>query len=177
MFELITLAVLSVTGGILVAASLAPDTCRIQRSARIKAAPENIYPLINDLRAFNRWNPFARKDPHMQGSYQGPVQGPGAIYDFKGSGHSGEGSIEIVGHKQAAEVTMQLTMRKPMKAQNLIVFSLKPTEDATEVTWLMQGKVPFVGKILHLLFSMDKMVGRDFESGLADLKAIAEQTT
>ena len=176
MFEIIALAGLSAVGGILVAASLAPNTCRIQRSARIQARPENIYPLINDLRAFNRWNPFARKDPKMQGTYQGPVEGPGAIYDFKGSGQSGEGSIQIVGHKPAAEVTMQLDMRRPMKAQNLIVFSLTPAEDATEVTWLMQGKVPFVGKILHLLFSMDKMVGRDFESGLANLKTIAEQT-
>lgn len=175
MFEIITLAVLSGVGGVLVAASLGPNTCRIQRSARIKASPENIYPLINDLRAFNRWNPFAQKDPKMQGNYQGPVEGPGAIYDFKGSGHSGEGSIEIVAHKPASEVTMQLNMRKPMKAQNLVVFSLTPAEDATEVTWLMQGKVPFVGKILHLLFSMDKMVGRDFESGLANLKTIAEQ--
>ena len=176
MFEIITLAVLSGLGGILVAASLAPGNFRIQRSARIKAPPENIYPLINDLRAFNQWNPFARKDPRMQGSYQGPIEGPGATYDFRGSGHSGEGSIEIVAHKPAAEVTMQLNMRKPMKAQNLIVFSLTPAEDATEVTWLMQGKVPFFGKILHLLFSMDKMVGRDFESGLANLKSIAEQT-
>jgi len=176
MFEIVTLLVLSAVGGILVAASLGPNNFRVHRSARIKARPENIYPLINDLRAFNRWNPFARKDPGMQGTYQGPVEGPGAIYDFKGSGRGGEGSIEIVGHKPAAEVTMQLNMRKPMRAQNLIVFSLTPAEDATEVTWLMQGKVPFVGKILHLLFSMDKMCGRDFESGLANLKSIAEQT-
>lgn len=176
MFEIIALLLLSGTGGILVAASIAPDHFRIQRSARIKARPEHIYPLINNLQAFNRWNPFARKDPNMQGSYQGPAEGPGAIYDFKGSGHSGEGSIEIVGHKPAAEVTMQLNMRKPMKANNLIVFSLTPAEDATEVIWLMQGKVPFIGKILHLLFSMDKMCGRDFESGLANLKSIAEQT-
>ena len=176
MFEIVTLIVLSAIGGILVAVSLAPNTCRIQRSARINAPPENIFPLINDLRSFNRWNPFTRKDPRMQGSYQGPAEGPGAIYDFRGSGHNGEGSIEILGHKPTAEVTMQLNMRKPMKAQNLIVFSLTPAEDATEVTWLMQGRVPFVGKILHLLFSMDKLVGRDFESGLADLKTIAEQT-
>ena len=175
MFEIVTLLVLSGGGGILIAASLGPNTFRVHRSARIKARPESIYPLINDLRAFNRWNPFARKDPNMQGSYQGPAEGPGAIYDFKGSGHGGEGSIEIVGHKPAAEVTMQLNMRKPMKAQNLIVFSLTPAEDATEVTWLMQGKVPFVGKVMHLLFSMDKMCGRDFESGLAHLKSIAEQ--
>ncbi len=176
MFEIVMLAALSGVGGILVAASLGPNNFRIQRSARIGARPEHIYPLINDLRAFNRWNPFARKDPNMQGAYQGPAEGPGAIYDFKGSGHTGEGSIEILGHKPASEVTMQLNMRKPMKAQNLIVFSLKPAEDATEVTWLMQGKVPFMGKVLHLLFSMDKMVGRDFESGLANLKSIAEQT-
>lgn len=175
MFEIIALAVLSGAGGILVAASLGPNTFRVHRSARIKARPESIYPLINDLRAFNRWNPFARKDPKMQGTYQGPAEGPGAVYDFKGSGHSGEGSIEIIGHKPAAEVTMRLNMRKPMKAENLVVFSLAPADDTTEVTWLMQGKVPFIGKILHLLFSMDKMCGRDFESGLAALKSIAEQ--
>src|SRR5215469_17255491 len=102
MFEIVTLLVLSTVGGILVAASLGPNNFRVHRSARIKARPENIYPLINDLRAFNRWNPFARKDPGMQGTYQGPVEGPGANYDFKGSGRGGEGSIEIVGHKPAA---------------------------------------------------------------------------
>lgn len=177
MFEIASLLVLSGVGGVLVAASLGPDTCRVQRSARIKASPESIYPLINDLRAFNQWNPFTRKDPKMQGSYQGPPAGPGAIYDFKGSGHSGEGCIEIVGHRPTSEVTMRLNMRKPMKAQNDIVFSLTPAEDATEVTWAMQGKIPFIGKIMHLLVSMDKMVGRDFESGLANLKSIAEQSS
>jgi len=176
MFEIVALLVLSAVGGVLVAASLGPNNFRIHRSAYIRARPEHIYPLINDLRAFNRWNPFARKDPKMQGNYLGPAEGPGAMYDFKGSGHSGEGSIEIVASKPTAEVTMQLNMRKPMKAQNLIVFSLTPAEDTTEVTWLMQGKVPFMGKVLHLLFSMDKMCGRDFESGLANLKIIAEQT-
>ena len=176
MFETVSLLALAGVAGVLTAAFFQPDICRVQRSACIKAPPEGIYPLINNLHAFNRWNPFAKKDPKMTGSYDGPAEGPGAIYNFRGS-RSGEGSVEIVGNRPATEVTMHLNMLKPMRAQNRVTFSLKPAEGATEVTWVMEGKSPFLAKIFHLVFSVERMVGNDFEAGLANLKSIAEHAS
>jgi hypothetical protein len=175
MFETISILALAGVAGVVTAAHFQPDICRLQRSARIKATPDTIYPLINNLHAFNSWNPFARKDPKMTSSYEGPAEGPGAIQNFRGS-RSGEGSIEIIGNRPASEVTMQLNMVRPMRAQNLVTFTLTPAGGTTEVTWTMEGKTPFAAKILHLLFSMEKMVGKEFEAGLANLKSIAEQT-
>jgi len=177
MGEIAALLVGSGVAGVLTAAAFGPRTCSVQRSARINAAPEVIFPLINDLRAFNQWNPFVKKDPKITGSYEGPPQGPGAVHRFKGSSKSGEGSIAITGADRASEVRMRLEMKKPMRAQNDIVFRLTPAGGATEVTWAMQGKTPYIGRVLHLLFSFDRMVGRDFEAGLAGLKLLGEQAS
>ena len=176
MFKIAGILLLAGVAGILIAAAFAPDKFRIQRSARIDAQPARIYPLINDMAGFNRWNPFARKDPAMLGSYRGPAQGLGAGYSFKGA-KSGEGSIEIVDTKPGREVVMRLDMLRPFAAHDLITFTLAPLADATQVTWAMEGDVPFIGKILHLFLNMDKMVGGDFEAGLANLKSLAEHAS
>ncbi len=175
MLETIVLTAVGGIGALVIAASLRPDSFSLRRSAHIKAAPETLFALINDLKAFNSWNPFARKDPKMRGSYDGPQAGPGAIFNFRGSG--GEGRMEIIGSKPASEVTMHLHMLKPMKAQNLITFTLKPAHEATEIVWSMEGRTPFFAKMLHLVCSVEKMVGRDFENGLANLKSLAEHAS
>ena len=176
MFETVSLLALAGIAGLLTVAYFQPDICRLQRSARIKAPPEIIYGLINNLHGFNTWNPFAKKDPKMTGSYEGPVEGAGAVYNFRGS-RSGEGSIEIIGNTPANEVRMRLNMLKPMRAQNLVTFRLTPADGATDVTWAMEGKAPFLAKLFHLLFSVERMVGNDFEAGLANLKSTAEHAS
>jgi Polyketide cyclase / dehydrase and lipid transport len=161
---------------VLAYAAMQSDRFQVQRSTSIKASANKIFPLINDLHAFNTWNPFDKKDPNIKGTYSGPSSGKGASYAFESS-KTGTGSIEIVDAAPASKVTMKLVMIKPIAADNRVVFSLEPQGDATRVTWAMDGGVPFVGKVIHLIFSMDKMVGRDFEAGLADLKALAERSS
>jgi len=169
-----------VVGGILVLVALRPDTFQVRRSATIKAKPEQIFPLINDLHRFNTWNPFDKKDPNLKGSYSGPESGKGATYAFDGNKNVGKGSIEILDSAPASKVTMALHMLEPFRVDNRVDFTLKPAlgpeAGATEVTWAMQGAVPYFAKIIHLFVNMDRMVGTEFEAGLASLKTIAEKT-
>ncbi|MBO0758694.1 MAG: SRPBCC family protein [Bradyrhizobiaceae bacterium] len=153
-----------------------PDRFEVRRSTDIKAPAEAIFPLINNLHAFNTWNPFDKRDPNIKGTYAGPDSGNGASYSFESS-KSGTGSVEIVEAMPSSKVIMRLTMIKPIAADNRVAFTLEPEGDTTRVTWAMDGGVPFAGKIIHLVFNMDKMVGRDFEAGLADLKALAEKSS
>jgi hypothetical protein len=155
-------------------ATTMPDRFHVERSTSIKASADRIFPQINDLHAFNTWNPFDKKDPNIKGIYSGPSSGRGASYAFE-SGKAGTGVIEIIETAVPSQVIMRLTMLKPIYADNRVTFTLEPAGDSSRVTWAMDGGVPFVGKILHMIFSMDKMVGTDFEAGLADLKALVEK--
>jgi hypothetical protein len=155
-------------------ASQRPDTFRLSRSISIAAPAEKIFPLVNDVRAFNTWNPYALKAPEMKGSYSGPFIGLGAHYDFE-SKQSGSGSFEIVRSTAPSEVQMRLDMTAPFKAQNQITFTFVPQGGATLATWAMEGPAPFLSKFMGVIFNMDKMIGADFEAGLANLKAKAEK--
>lgn len=151
-----------------------PDTFRVSRSQVIAAPPERLFGQINDLRVFNSWNPFVLKDPQVQGRYSGPAAGPGAHYDFEGK-KSGSGSIEITDATPASQVRMRLAMTAPFAVSNVVTFSLVPQGATTQVTWAMEGPAPFLSKFMGVLFNMDRMVGGEFEAGLASLKARAEK--
>lgn len=172
--SILIIAVLALAGLLLYAATR-PDTFSLQRSTVIQAPPDKLHALINDLHQFNTWNPYDKKDPAMQGRYSGPAAGPGARYAFKGNNEVGEGSLEITA-STPSQVTMRLDMSAPMQASNTIDFTLVPRGSATEVTWAMQGACPFIAKLMGVFINMDAMIGRDFEAGLAGLKAIAEKT-
>ncbi|MFN4359485.1 MAG: SRPBCC family protein [Hylemonella sp.] len=147
-----------------------PDTFTVQRSRQIQAPPEQLHALINDLRAFNRWNPYDKKDPAMQSSYSGP----GARYAFKGNSEVGEGSLTITA-STPQRVGMRLDMSAPMEAHNDITFTLVPKAGGTEVTWAMRGDCPYIARLMGLIVDMDAMIGRDFEAGLASLQQLAER--
>jgi len=168
--------VVGIIAVVLAYAATRPDRFQIQRSTSIRASADRIFPLINDLRAFNSWNPFEKKDPNGKGTYAGPPSGAGAGYAFE-STQAGTGRLEIVDIAAPSRVTMRLIMLKPLHADNRVDFTLEPQGDATRVTWAMDGQVPFVGKVIHLFVDMDKMVGWDFEAGLADLKALTEKSS
>lgn len=174
LLSLLGLAVLAVAF-VLILASRQPDVFRVQRSALIAAPADRIFPMINDLKAMNSWSPFVKKDPNIQGSYRGPAAGPGAGYDFKGNSEVGSGSLQIVGAEAPSRVRLKLDMSKPMEAHNDIAFTLVPEGNGTRVTWAMEGPCPFLGKVMGVIFNMDKMVGGAFEEGLADLKSKAEK--
>ena len=122
----------------------------------------------------NTWNPFARTDPKMTGSYSGPVAGKGAAFAFAGT-KSGTGRIEITGTAPPHRSDMRLVMTKPFSCDNAIAFTLMPQGEATRVTWEMSGKQILMSKIMGLFVDCDRMCGDQFDRGLADLKALAEK--
>jgi Polyketide cyclase / dehydrase and lipid transport len=161
--------------GVLLWAATRPAVIRVQRTLAIQAPPAKIHPLISSMRQFNTWNPYLRKDPNVKGSYRGSGSGPGSAYDFEGNQEVGKGSIEIMESEPTVRVSMKLDMIEPFKASNTIDFTLVPRGDATDVTWAMQGASPFVARLVGVFINMDHMIGRDFEAGLANLKAEAEK--
>jgi hypothetical protein len=174
MFKIIALVAVVLIAAVLIYAATKPDTFRVQRSASIKAPPEKIFPLINDLRSFNTWNPYEKKDPNAKGNYSGPSSGKGAAYAFDGNKDVGKGSIEITESSPTSKVTMKLNMIKPFEAHNIVEFTLQPVGDTTNVTWAIHGPMPYISKAMCLFFNMDSMIGKDFETGLSNLKTVAE---
>jgi uncharacterized protein YndB with AHSA1/START domain len=179
MLKVIAIGAAVLVGGVLIAAAFRPDSFRFQRSVSIQASPDRIFPLINDLRRFNTWNPFDKKDPSLKGSYSGAASGAGAAYAFEGNRNVGRGTLEIIDSEPASEVRMKLDMLAPFEAHNVVEFTLRPESgkggEATRVTWAMQGRTPYLMRILHMVCDMDGMVGKEFENGLAGLKAIVEK--
>ena len=161
--------------GVLAFAATKSDTFRVQRAASIKAPPERIFPLLNDLRSFAAWSPYEKKDPAMQRTYSGAPSGKGAVYEWNGDKNVGSGRLAIADSSPPSKVTLRLDMMRPLEAHNLVVFTLEPKGESTTVTWAMNGQVPYLAKIVHVFINVDKMVGQDFEAGLANLKAIVEK--
>lgn len=175
LFAVVVLAV----AGLVVAAALAPDTFRVARSVTVNAPPERVFPLINSFQQMKTWSPYETKDPGMKRTFSGPAAGAGAAYAWDGNGDVGAGVLTIDRSEPDKKVVMTLAMKRPFEGSNTIVFSLVPKGAATEVTWDMSGRQPFLAKVmcqaLGLFVSMDEMIGRDFETGLASLKAMAER--
>lgn len=174
MLKSIALILAVALAALLLYAATRPDTFAVQRSAVIQASPDKLFPLINDLHQFNTWNPYARKDPAMRIDYRGPASGPGAAFDFSGNKDAGKGSIEVTGGQAPTRVDMRLDMIEPFEGHNQIAFTLTPQGQATQVTWAMHGPSPYLSKVVGIFLDMDHMIGRDFEAGLARLKATAE---
>jgi uncharacterized protein YndB with AHSA1/START domain len=168
-------ALLLVALAIVAIAARKPDSFQVQRSTRIAAPAHRIFPLIADLRAMNTWNPFVEPDPAIEITYSGPMSGKGAAHTWRGNRNVGEGRIEIADAVPPSKVALQLDMLKPMKAHNAVTFTLRPDGDATEVTWAMSGRQPLIGKVMTMFIDCDRMVGSQFEKGLAKLKTIAEK--
>ena len=162
-------------GGILAYAATMPDVFRVQRTIAIKAPPEKIFALIGDFRQWGPWSPYERKDPAMKRTFSASTSGRGATYEWDGNGEVGSGRITITESSPPFLVRLDLDMIKPFEAHNIVEFTIEPTGDTTRVSWMMNGAVPYPAKIVHVFFDVDTMVGKDFESGLASLKAEAEK--
>ncbi|WP_295637703.1 SRPBCC family protein [uncultured Methylibium sp.] len=167
--------VVALLAALLIVAATRPDSFRVQRSLTIQAPPEKIFPLIDDLKGFASWSPYEKKDPAMKRSFAGPAAGPGATYAWDGNKDIGQGSLAITESQSPSRVLMRLDFLRPFEAHNFAEFTLVPRGSATEVTWAMYGPSPYISKVMGLVFDFDTMVGKDFEAGLADLKAAAEK--
>jgi carbon monoxide dehydrogenase subunit G len=152
---------------------MAQDTFRIERSTNISAPAEKIFPLIDDFHAWARWSPYEKLDPGMQKTYSGEARGVGAGYAWTGK-KAGAGTMTITQAAAPSRVVIALTFTKPMKAQNTAEFLLEPSGGGTRVVWSMTGQVTLMSRVFGFFVNMDKMIGKDFEAGLAAMKAIAE---
>jgi hypothetical protein len=175
MLKTVLLVVLAGVVLLLVVAATRPDRFHVERSLTIAAPADVLFARIDNLREMNRWNPYAQKDPAMKETYEGPAAGPGSGYAFEGNAQAGSGRIDVTASTPGQRVEMRLQMVKPFPADNQVAFTLQPDgAGATRVTWAMDGPSPYIAKVMGLVFSMDRMVGGEFDRGLAQLKALAE---
>lgn len=172
--------ILGVLGGLLalllIYAATKPANFRVERSTTIKAPPEKIFPLISDFHQWPGWSPWENIDPNLKRSYSGSENGLGAVYGWEGNKRVGQGRMEITESAEPRKIVIKLDFLKPFEAHNTAEFSLTPQGESTSVVWAMHGRQPYMLKVMTtLFFNMDSMVGKDFEKGLASMKAIAEK--
>jgi hypothetical protein len=159
---------------VLAAAARQPDSFRIQRSAAIRAPAEAIFPYLSDFHRWRDWSPYETLDADLKRTYAGAEAGQGAVYEWSGA-KAGAGRMEIAEAAGPRLLRIRLDFFRPFRSSNIAEFTLQPDGDATRVTWAMSGPSAFMTKVMGLFFDMDRMIGRDFETGLATLKARAEQ--
>ncbi len=150
-----------------------PNTFRVQRSMRIAAPPQVIASHIADFREWSAWSPYEKLDPAMQRTFSGPTRGVGAVYEWNGNSKAGAGRMEIIEDKPE-RVAFKLEFTRPMRANNVAAFDFVPEGGQTNVAWSMEGPAAYVMKLMGVFMNMDNMIGRDFETGLGNLKRICE---
>ncbi len=175
MLKLIVLLIALVIVAILVLASFKPGSFRIERSAIIQAPPEKVFAYVNELRSWSAWSVWEKMDPNMKKTYGAATAGKGATYEWQGNKKVGHGRMTIAESVAPSRIVIKLDFFAPMKAHNTAEFNLGPRGNGTLATWAMYGPLPFISKVFSVFFSMDKMVGKDFEDSLARLKTLAEQ--
>jgi hypothetical protein len=146
----------------------------VSRSAAVNAPAAKAFEQINDFRRWTAWSPWERLDPAMQRSYAGPSTGTGAVYSWVGNKNVGEGRATIADSRPNESIKLNLEFFKPFKATNDVEFTFQPQGEQTLVTWAMNGRKNFMFKALGLVMNMDKMCGKQFAEGLANLKAVVE---
>jgi len=169
---LITLVAIIVV--ILVAAAFQPSGFRVTRSATIAAPAAAIFPEINDFHRWAAWSPWEKLDPAMKRTFDGATAGVGAGYAWEGNSDVGSGRMTITESRSAEAINIKLEFFQPMPGVCPTEFTFRSEGGATTVTWTMSGTNNYLSKIVCLFMNMDKMIGGDFEKGLAELKRIAE---
>jgi uncharacterized protein YndB with AHSA1/START domain len=160
---------------VLILAATKPNQFRVERSIDIAAPASKIFPYFEDLKQQRHWSPWDQKDPDMKRVYIGPDKGVGQVYEWDGNREIGAGRQEITSVTPNQKVEATIDFYRPMQVKNRIEFLLKPSGNGTNATWAIFGPMPFMSKIMSVFMSFDKMVGNEFEKGLAQLKALAEK--
>jgi hypothetical protein len=175
MLATILIIFLVLLAALLAFAATKPNSFRVQRTASLNAPREKIFPLLNDFHDWPAWSPWEKMDPDLKRSYSGAANGKGAVYEWEGNRKAGQGRMEILQSSRPGKLVIKLDFLKPFEAHNTVEFTLEGKGGSTDVTWAMYGPQPFVGKLMTVFFSMDRVVGNDFETGLANLKEIVEK--
>ncbi len=155
--------------------SARPNTFSLVRSADIKAPPERVFAQINDFKNWKSWSPWEKMDPNMTRTYGGVTSGKGAKYSWIGNKQVGEGNMEITHSQPFTNMQLDLNFLKPFKASNVTEFTLTPSAAGTNIKWEMRGPLNLMMKLMHMFMNMDSMVGKDFDQGLANLRALVER--
>lgn len=173
----ILIVVAAVVAFFLVFVATRPPEFRVERSAAISGPPDVVFDQVNDLHKWEAWSPWAKMDPNAKTTYEGPPAGVGAAFSWAGNGKVGEGKMTIIESRAGELVRFRLDFLKPFKGTNEAEFTFKPQGEKTLVTWSMQGRRNFMMKLFGLFMNCDKMIGCQFEKGLADMNAVVEAET
>jgi hypothetical protein len=163
-----------VVAGLAVVVALQPSDFRVSRTAIVAAPASVLFAQVNDFHNWAAWSPWAKLDPATKQTYEGAPAGAGAIYTWTGNREVGEGRMTIVESRPGDLVRVKLDFAKPLAGTSVAEFTFRPEGDRTAVTWTMTGEKGFVAKAIHLVLSMDRMIGDQFEKGLAAMKTVAE---
>lgn len=161
--------------GLLAFAATKANTFRVERGIRIQAPPAIIFAFIEDFRKWPAWSPYEKLDPAVKKTYSGVPAGTGAVYEWAGNSKAGAGRMEITSTSAASNVTIKLDFSRPFEGHNIAEFNLVADAGATKVTWSVYGPQAYMAKVMTVFVSMDSLVGKEFESGLAGLKTVAEE--
>ena len=170
-FRVVVLVVVA----LLIVVQTRPDRFHVERSTTINAPGETVFAQVNDFHKWAAWSPWEKLDPQMHKTFTGPESGVGAFYGWSGNSKAGEGSMKITGSTPSSQVVIDLQFLEPFKSASVTTFTLAPEGAGTKLTWSMDGTNNLMSKAMSLVTSMDKMVGPDFERGLASLKSVAER--
>lgn len=157
-----------------VAIAMQSEELKVTRSATMNATPSQVFEQVNDFHKWDAWSPWAKMDPNMKVTFSGPASGTAASYSWVGNDDVGEGKMVITTSHPNDHIGIDLEFIKPFPAKNVTDFTFKQDGDKTNVNWTMTGKKNFVMKAFCLVMDMDKMIGADFEKGLAQLKTVVE---
>lgn len=170
----VSVVILALLAALLIFIATRSDTMHVERTAVVNAPADVVFSIINDLHQWSLWSPYDKRDPDMKKTYEGAPTGPGASYAWNGNKHVGEGRMTIVSGQPNELITMKLEFTRPFPGQNRVDFKLVPITGGTRVSWILEGKNNFMSKAMSLIINMDKMIGTDFEVGLANLNTVAQ---
>ena len=174
MIKKILIVLVVIVAILVVVIMLQPATYQVERSTTINAPATVVFAQVNDFHKWNAWSPWAKLDPAMKQTFAGAPAGTGAAYSWAGNKEVGEGRMTIIDSHPSDLVKIKLEFLKPFAATSVTEFTFTPQGQQTVVKWKMVGENNFMSKAFHLVMNMDKMIGGDFEKGLAQMKAVAE---
>ncbi len=170
----VLVVVAAIMGVFAVIVALQPSDFRVTRTATISAPPAAVFDQVNDLHKWEAWSPWAKRDPNAKNTFEGPSAGTGAVFGWAGNSEVGEGRMTIIESRPDELIRLKLEFIKPFEDTSTTEFKFEPKDGPTLVTWSMYGENNFISKAFCLFMDMDKMIGGDFEQGLAQIKEIAE---
>jgi uncharacterized protein YndB with AHSA1/START domain len=172
MIKKLLLGLVAIIAIILVIASFQSDDLNVTRSATIPAPPDAVFKVVNDFRQWDAWSPWSKLDPNMKKTLEGPPEGVGALYKWSGNNEVGEGSTKLIDSKPNEKIGMKLEFVRPFAGSSDVEFTFAPEGAGTKVTWAMQSKKPFIGKVVGLFMDCEKMCGDQFSEGLDNLAKV-----